>query len=132
MPEHNAFQHPITVTQADIDHMGHVNNVVYVRWVQETAVAHWQAAAPAEIQENYLWIVLRHEIDYRAEALRGDELLAYTWVNEYSGARSDRFVKITNRATGKVLAEAKTTWCLLDAKSRRPTRITSEIAAGFL
>ena len=72
MSEKRPFAHPITVTQADIDHLGHVNNVVYLRWVQETAVAHWEAAAPADAQQKYHWIVLRHEIDYRAQALPGD------------------------------------------------------------
>ena len=132
MSEKRPFAHPITITQADIDHLGHVNNVVYLRWVQETAVAHWEAAAPADVQQKYHWIVLRHEIDYRAQALPGDEIIAYTWVNEYSGAKSDRYVKICLRETGKVLAEAKTTWCLIDAQTKRPLRITPEIAAAFI
>ena len=63
----------ITAIEADIDELGHVNNAVWVRWIQDIAVAHWQAVAPAEHRDSYVWVVTRHEIDYlRAVAARRD------------------------------------------------------------
>lgn len=121
------FQHLIVVAAKDIDELGHVNNVVYVRYVQEVAAAHWKNKASKEMQERYAWVVLRHEIDYRNPAFLNEEIVGETWVGEYNGARFDRFVKLLSKKTNKILAEAKTTWCMLDGKSMRPTRITQEV-----
>ena len=112
---------------ADIDELGHVNNVVYVRWVQEVAAAHWEAVADAEMRDRWKWVVLRHEIDYRNPAFESDALTGTTWVGEHHGARFERFVKITRIADGKVIGEAKTIWCMIDAKTLRPQRITPEV-----
>jgi acyl-CoA thioester hydrolase len=119
------YQHKIEVTTADIDDLGHVNNVVYLRWVQEVAAAHWDDAAPLDLKSKYAWVVLRHEIDYKNPAFLRDEVIGLTWVGAHNGPRFDRFVKI--QCQDKVLAEAKTTWCLLDAKSFKPVRIPQEI-----
>ncbi len=119
------FQHRIEVSGDDIDDLGHVNNVVYVRWVQEVAAAHWEHAAPTALKTKYAWVVLRHEIDYKNPAFLKDDITGYTWVGEHHGARFDRFVRI--QCESRVLAEAKTSWCLLDAKSLRPIRIPDEI-----
>ena len=121
------FEHVLEVLRADIDEMGHVNNVIYVRWVQEVAAAHWNHEASFLLKEKYAWVVLRHEIDYKNPAFLQDRITGITRVGEYNGARFDRYVKITTAA--KILAEAKTTWCLLDAKKLRPTRIPEEIIA---
>jgi acyl-CoA thioester hydrolase len=125
MSAENPFGHRLTVTSADIDEMGHVNNVVYVRWVQEVAAAHWHALASAELKAKYAWVVLRHEIDYKNPAFLHDDVTGYTWVGAYHGARFDRYVTI--KVQDKILVEAKTTWCLLDAKSLRPTRVSEDI-----
>jgi acyl-CoA thioester hydrolase len=125
-PEY-AFRHVIHVSAADIDELGHVNNVNYVRYAQEVAAAHWNFAASKELRDKYAWVVLRHEIDYKNPAFLNEEIIGQTWVGDYNGARFDRFVKLTSAATQKVLAEAKTTWCMLDARSMRPTRITEEV-----
>ena len=119
------FQHNIKVTSADIDDLGHVNNVVYLRWVQEVAAAHWEYAAPSALKSKYAWVVLRHEIDYKNQAFLNDEITGLTWVGTHNGPKFDRFVKIQSEK--KVFAEAKTTWCLLDARSLRPVRIPQEI-----
>ena len=119
------YQYKIEVRGDDIDELGHVNNVVYVRWVQEVAAAHWEHAAPTALKTKYAWVVLRHEIDYKNPAFLKDDITGYTWVGEHHGAKFDRFVRI--QCESKVLAEAKTSWCLLDAKSFRPIRIPDEI-----
>jgi acyl-CoA thioester hydrolase len=106
--------------------MGHVNNVVYLRWVQEVSAAHWNHIGSPELRSSYMWVVLRHEIDYKNPAFLGDRVAGTTWVGEHHGARFERFVKLVNQA-GKTLAESKTIWCLLGAKTMRPQRIPDGI-----
>lgn len=127
MNEKKRFSLVLKPTLADIDEMGHVNNVVYVRWIQEVAAAHWQAIASDELKRKYSWVVLRHEIDYRAPVFNGELVAGTTWVGDHHGAKFDRFVQLT--CNNRVVAEAKTTWCLLDAASLRPLRIPSEVLA---
>ena len=127
----HVYQHPITVQPEDIDALGHVNNVVYVRWVQEAAQAHWLAKAPHAVRQKYNWVVLRHEIDYLRPALPGQTLTATTWVDSFSGVRSVRRVALTHPETGTILAQANTTWCLIDAHTARPKRIDDDIISLF-
>lgn len=126
-PSEKDFSINIIVKPTDIDDMAHVNNVVYVRWVQEVAAAHWNTLATAEVKQRYLWVVLRHEIDYISPAFTDDIVVATTWVGESAGPRSERFVHLTNKTTGKLLAKAKTTWCLLDGTTMRPKRVDEEV-----
>lgn len=127
-----AFNLAITVQPTDIDNLEHVNNVVYLRWVQDVAEAHWAAIAPEEMKRKYSWLVLRHEIDYRNPAFLGDTLTARTWVSTCEGVRSIRNVKFSHSTSGKLVAEAKTTWCLLDAQTGKPKRIEDDIISIFL
>ena len=116
---------------ADIDELGHVNNAVYVRWIQDIAVAHWESVAPAEQRDATVWVVTRHAIDYRAPTLPGDTVTLKTWVGEPKGARFDRHVEIVGD-DGKVRVSAVTTWALLDRRTQRLMRVTADIAAPFL
>ena len=126
------FARPFTATATDIDELGHVNNAVWVRWIQELAVAHWQAIAPAEQQAAYIWVVTRHAIDYRGNLREGETVTGETWVPDPpKGARFDRHVRFTG-ADGKVKVEAVTTWALLDRATGRLLRVRDEIAAPFL
>ncbi len=125
------FTIAITATDADIDELGHVNNAVWVRWIQDIAVAHWAAVAPAEHQAAYVWVVTRHEIDYRGNVAAGETVTGETWVPDPpKGARFDRHVRFTG-ADGKVKVEAVTTWAMLDRASGRLHRVRDEIAAPF-
>lgn len=126
-----AFSHLIPVQTGDIDEMGHVNNVVYLRWVQEVAAAHWQQVAPEAVHQAYSWVVLRHEIDYHRPSFMGDQVVGYTWVGTHEGARIVRYVQLYRSSNEELLAEATTTWCLLDAQSLRPRRIPEDVAATF-
>ncbi|MEP2671536.1 MAG: acyl-CoA thioesterase [Cyclobacteriaceae bacterium] len=126
-----SFELTITVSRADIDELQHVNNVVYVQWVQDVAKAHWESLAPKDVQEKYIWMVLRHEIDYSGQAMVGDVLVAKTWVAWSEGVKSERHVEIRNKETSKVIVKAKTLWCLLDAQSKRPKRIEEDITSVF-
>lgn len=113
----------IAVDAADIDEMGHVNNVIYLRWVQEAAQSHWTARATEEYRERLLWVVLRHEIDYKQPAQLGDEVLARTWVGSATRVRFERFTELRRAADGALLAQARTVWCPIDAGTRKPTAI---------
>lgn len=121
------FTHSIKVVRTDIDDLGHVNNVVYVRYVQEVAAEHWSTVADETLRAKYLWVVLRHEIDYKNPAFLDDVITATTWVGEHQGARFERFVKLKSESSGKILVEAKTTWCMLDRKSMKPVRIQDDV-----
>lgn len=127
-----SFAMNFTATPADIDELGHVNNAVWVRWIQDVATAHWAAVAPAEHQAAYVWVVTRHEIDYRGNVAAGETVTAETWVPEAPrGARFDRYVRFAGD-DGRVKVEAVTTWALLDRASGRLLRVRPEIAAPFL
>ena len=102
----NRFTMTFTAAAGDIDELGHVNNAVWVRWVQDIAVAHWQSVAPPEHQAAYIWVVTRHAIDYRGNIGVGEGVTGETWVADRpSGARFDRHVRFTggDRAGGRLL-----------------------------
>src|SRR3954463_16734545 len=126
------FDNRITATEADIGELGHVNNAVWVRWIQDIAVAHWQAVAPAEHRDAYVWVVIRHEIDYLRAMLPGETVTGRTWVGEApKGARFDRHVEFVG-ADGKVRVKARTIWAILDKAAGRPLRVPTEVATPFL
>ncbi|MEL7491193.1 MAG: thioesterase family protein [Pseudomonadota bacterium] len=126
-----AFVKTLTPHRDDFDQLGHVNNTVYVRWVQEMATAHWAAIAPAVMQAAYLFIVLRHEIDYRDPILPGDAVEARTWLGAAKGPRFERFVDIRKPGAQKPSAAATTVWCMLDARTMRPKRVGADILEAF-
>ena len=126
------FTRAFIAVPEDIDELGHVNNAVWVRWVQELAVAHWEAVAPAEHRAAYVWVVTRHEIDYRGNVAAGEVVTGETGVPDPPrGARFDRRARFTG-ADGRVKVEAVTTWALLDRASGRLLRIRPEVAGPFL
>jgi acyl-CoA thioester hydrolase len=126
------FELTITPSPVDIDELGHVNNAVWVRWLQDVAVAHWTAlAAPADI-ERYIWVVLRHEVDYRGNVSAGETVTARTWVPEPPrGARFDRHVAFSG-PDGKVKVQAKTTWAMVERATGRVQRVPREMVERFL
>lgn len=127
-------RHRLTFTAAPqhIDELGHVNNAVWLQWVQDIAVAHWEAVAAPAHQAAYVWVVTRHEIDYRGNIGAGESVTAETFIPEGpTGARFDRRVDFTN-AAGKVIVSARTTWALLDRASGRLLRVPRDVAAPFL
>ncbi len=126
IPSH-AFKVPITISDDDIDIMNHVNNVVYFRWVQEVATAHWVTICPPDQLLQWAWVVGRHEIDYLRPCFRNDTVAAYTWVIPKEGMGSDRIVVFKNENTGKVITQVKTTWYLVDPVSQRSRTIPPEI-----
>jgi acyl-CoA thioester hydrolase len=114
-----------------IDELGHVNNAVWVDWIQQIATAHWAAVAAPDHQAQYVWVVTRHEIDYRGNVGEGETVTAETFIPEGpTGARFDRRVDFRN-ATGKVIVSAKTTWAIIDRPTGRLVRVPKEVAEPF-
>ncbi len=124
------FSHSFSVDKGDIDELGHVNNVAYVRWIQDVAVAHWQDAATFEMQAKFFWIVVRHEIDYKRPAFSNDEVVATTWVGEWTAVTCERFTEI--HRGGQVLVKARTVWCMCDRATGKPHRISENLIGRFL
>jgi acyl-CoA thioester hydrolase len=124
------FRHAIAIHPADIDHMGHVNNSVYLKWVQDAVVDYWRSVAPAEAVASHLWVALKHEISYRKPTFLQDNVVAEVIAEKVEGARA-YFTTIVRRGQD-VLSEVKSTWCCLDAASLRPVRLAREVTARFL
>ena len=124
------FRHAIGIDPADIDHTGHVNNSVYLRWVQEAVVSYWQKVAPAEAIAGHLWVALKHEITYRKPAFLDDVVVADVIAEQMQGARA--FFSTVIRRGEEVVAEVKSSWCCLDAATRRPARLARDVVRRFL
>ncbi len=124
----HVFYLPITVAPDDIDELNHVNNIVYLRYVQDAAIGHWKTV-PQEIASQIIWMARRHEIDYLKQAFLGEELVAKTWVDDFVGVKSIRHCEILRGE--EVLARSVTHWISLDAQTLRPKRITEEIVKQF-
>ncbi|HEY4283035.1 MAG TPA: thioesterase family protein [Chthoniobacterales bacterium] len=125
------FNQTVRVLPADIDEQDHVNNMVYLRWVQEIAAAHWRSIASLEAQNAIGWVVLRHEIDYKNPARPGDEVTLGTWVGKATRLTFERFTEIRRASDDQLLSQARTLWCPIDPATGRPTRVSAEVRAQF-
>ena len=130
-PHASAFEIGVRVSESDIDGQGHVNNVVYLRWAQDVAVAHWQAVAPAHEQASVGWVVLRHEIDYKSPVCLGDQVTLRTWVGQATRVTFERFVEVLRQNDRKLLAAARTLWVPINPDTGKPTRVPAEVRARF-
>ena len=124
------FHYPIGIRADDIDHMGHVNNSVYLKWVQDAVVKFWETVAPPEAVARHLWIALAHEIQYRRPTFLNDVVVADVITERVAGAKA-MFTTVIKRGED-VLAEVKSTWCCLDAVTKRPARLARDVAGRFL
>ena len=122
--------HRIRILPDDIDFMGHVNNARYLNWVQDAVIDHWRRFAPADEVAAKLWVALRHEITYRKPAFLDDQVIASVVLEKVEGARA--FYATLIRRGEEVLAEVKSSWCCLDASTRRPVRLAKDVIARFL
>ena len=126
------FEMDLTAGPEHIDELGHVNNAVWVQWIQQVAVAHWTSVADAAHADAYFWVVVRHEIDDLRAANEGDRITARTWVGDApKGARFDRLMEFTG-SDGKLCVRAKTQWAIIDKALGRPIRVPPEVVAPFI
>jgi acyl-CoA thioester hydrolase len=119
------------VPPSAIDKRNHVNNLTYLQWCLDAAEKHWYDVAPKNFQENYVWYVINHNINYKAASFEGEKLELTTWIAKNEGVKSDRHYKIIRLSDQKIIIEATTTWCLINEKTLRPTKITEEISTLF-
>ena len=125
------FEMRFTAAPEHIDDLGHVNNAVWVQWMEIVAVAHWRAVADPAHQDDYVWVVVRHEIDYLRAVLEGETITARTWAGDPKGARFDRHMEFVGE-DGKPRVRSRTDWAIIDKASGRPIRIPPEVAQPFL
>jgi acyl-CoA thioester hydrolase len=121
----------VPVLPGDIDEQNHVNNTVYLRWVQDVATAHWRAFVSSEAQQAIGWVVLRHEIDYKTPACLGDDILLRTWVGQATRLTFERFTEIRRKIDNELLSQARTLWCPINAQTGRPVRVSAEVRNQF-
>ena len=124
------FRHAVAITPADIDHMGHVNNSVYLRWVQDAVVDYWQSIAPPDAVASHLWVALKHEITYRRPTFLQDVVVAEVIAERVEGVRA--YFRTVVRRGEEVLSEISSCWCCLDAATQRPARLARDVASRFL
>jgi acyl-CoA thioester hydrolase len=125
------FEMIVPVLRGDIDEQNHVNNAVYLRWVQDVATAHWRTVAGSEAQKTIGWVVVRHEIDYKAPATLGDKIVLRTWVGKATRLTFERFTEIRRNRDGRLLSQARTLWCPINTQTSRPVRVPAEVRARF-
>jgi len=124
------FRHRVLIEPSDIDHMGHVNNSVYLKWVQEAVIDYWQSVAPAEAVAQHLWVALKHEITYLRPTFLQDVVIAEVAAEKVEGARA--FFSTVIRRGEEILTKIESCWCCLDSATQRPARLARDIAARFL
>ena len=124
------FSHSFFVVADDIDEQGHVNNVAFLRWIQDVAVAHWRHSATDEMIAKFSWVVVRHEVDYKKQAFENEEITATTWVSEWTKVTCERFTEIHRGSD--LLVKGRTVWCMIDRETTKPTRISSDLITLFV
>ena len=128
--DREVFTLPLTIRPEHIDENGHVNNVVYVGWLQDAGTAHWNARFRPRTRARWSWVALRHEIDYLRGLLPGATASARTWVGDPQGPRFNRYVRIED-GEGRLCAQGVSEWCLVEATTLRPTRIPATMLPAF-
>ncbi|CAM4387510.1 thioesterase family protein [Zobellia roscoffensis] len=127
-----SYQKTITVQKDDLDDLDHVNNVRYVQWMQDISKEHWVTVAPEEMRNGIIWVVMTHHITYKSAAVLDDVIEMRTYIQKSRGAVSVRIVEMYNKKTKELLVKSSTEWCLLNAETLKPTRISQEIKDVFL
>lgn len=125
------FEKTINVRKDDLDELDHVNNVRYVQWIQDISKEHWQTKAPKEIQDSVVWVVMNHNITYKNAARLNAQIRIRTHIEKSRGAVSVRVVEMFDHKTNRLLVRSSTEWCLLNAKTQKPMRISEEIKQVF-
>ena len=129
----SVYEHELDVPPGAIDDNGHVNNVVYVQWMQDAAIAHFESAGGTPIMRasNATWVARSHYIEYLRPAMAGDRVTIRTWVEDFRRVMSQRKYEFTRAADGTVLAKGQTEWVFVDVTTGRPKSVPAEIVALF-
>ena len=128
------FEQRRTADPSEIDELGHVSNIAYVRWIQDAAKAHSSAVGYDLTDYQRLgafFMVRRHEVVYLRPANDGDAILLRTHVATRTGASSRRDTLVLREPDGEELVRAQTLWAFVDATTGRPRRLPPELFAAF-
>lgn len=132
MPISPIYTKTITISSSAIDENGHVNNVVYVQWMQDIAVEHYASIGGIEAQgPDATWVVRQHSIEYLQQAFEDEEIEVRTWVEDIRKVRSLRKYEFVRKSDGKVLVKGETDWVFMDTKTGRPKAIPKEVENVF-
>lgn len=132
MPISSAYTKTITIPESAIDENGHVNNVVYVQWMQDIAVEHYASIGGVDAQgADATWVVREHRIEYLLPAFAGEEIEIKTWIENIRRVRSLRKYEFTRKSDGKVLVRGETDWVFVDVKTGSPRAIPNEVTNVF-
>jgi acyl-CoA thioester hydrolase len=126
------FEMTRVVTEEDLDDLEHVNNVRYVQWIQDISKAHWQSRAPETMRMEAIWVVKQHLIEYKNSAKLGDTILMSTYIAKSEGAISTRVVQMIDQHSKAPLLRSETQWCLLNAATLKPMRISEKVSSIFI
>ena len=129
----NFFSHEFAVSPEDTDQNGHVNNVVYVQWMQDIAIMHSDASGSTEtvLASGCIWVARSHRIEYLSPAFTGDLVEATTWVEKYNRIKANRQYRFLRKSDGKILAAGETVWVFVDAKTGKPRTIPENVKNRF-
>lgn len=128
------FRLRMTASADDVDELGHISNIAYVRWIQEAAVAHSEAVGWKHadyLALGAIFVVRKHEVEYLLPAFGGDEIELVTHVAWWRAAVTERQTRILRASDGALLVRAKTLWALVSIDTGRPTRIPRTLEKAF-
>ena len=129
------FRYPFVFPPEAEDENQHVNNIEYVRKLQESAIAHTRQNgwATEELHEfGWTWVVRSHFIEYLQPCRAGEEIAIDTWVSNFKKIRSLRKYRFVRVADGAILATAQTDWVFLNFRTGRPTAIPPDVLAAYV
>jgi acyl-CoA thioester hydrolase len=127
------YRYDLKVPKEAIDENGHVNNVEYLRWVQDAAAQHSETSGCTSASQaiGAIWVVRMHRIEYLRPAFEGDEISVLTWISNIRRVQSLRKYKIIRIIDNMLLAEGETDWVYVDAQSGKVRSIPTNVMSGF-
>ena len=127
------YQYKLTVPDHAVDINGHVNNIEYLRWMQDAAVLHSdiQGCTQATIDAGATWVVRTHYIEYLRPAFAGENIVVWTWVSNIRRVQSLRKYRIIRTDDSTVLVEGETNWVFVDARTGRLRSIPKVVLLLF-
>jgi acyl-CoA thioester hydrolase len=132
MPISSVYSKTITIPDTAIDENGHVNNVIYVQWMQDIAVEHYSSIGGVEVQgPDVTWVVHEHKIEYLSPAFAGEEMEVRTWVENIRRVRSLRKYEFLRKSDRKTLVRGETDWVFVDVKTGNPKAVPDPVVKIF-
>jgi len=125
------YEKEIEVRSSDIDQLGHVNNVIYLKWTQDIATDHWYSTATKDQLDTLLWVVIKHEIEYKRPAYYQDTVVARTWVGKATRRYFERHTDFHLKSNGKLLAKVTTLWAPVDLTTKQRVSVDSDVYEMF-